>query len=87
LAHGLAHEADEEADLVVRTLPVLGREREKSQIFDPVVSKAGYGPPNVFDACSVPFASMHASFVAPPTIAIHDDGHMLWGLQLFGDSG
>ena len=68
------HEAD---DLVLRALPVLGRERVDGQIAHAHVGRAADGFAHRLDTGLMAEQAVLPPLFRPAAVAVHDDGHML----------
>jgi hypothetical protein len=67
-------EVQQEADLLGRPLPVLGRERVHRQVPDPELERTLDGVEQRLLPGLVPGVALQPALVRPPTVAVHDDG-------------
>ena len=73
----MAHQVHQQANFGIGSIPVLGAERENSQVFNAHL-RAGLGNwPQALGARSVPRRARQMARTGPAVVAIHDDDDML----------
>lgn len=73
-----ADQPHEVRDLIGGTAPVLGRETEYRQTADTQIGCRLDGATQSLNAFAVPHGSGHPATLGPPSVAVHNNGHMEW---------
>ena len=76
LVQVLLQKAHDAVDLVLRSLPVLGREGIDRQVINAEMLAVSAELSKRFGACLVPCRARKASLLCPAAIAVHNDGNM-----------
>jgi hypothetical protein len=75
----------EDRNLVRGAPPVLAREREQRQVFDPALDRRAHGGAHRFHALAVTGDARQQPLLRPAAVAIHDDRHVTRHRARLGD--